>query len=300
MNNYMFKDKVLLTLLFSVFFSGFCAAQVPDRPLNYINDYSNILTHQEEILLNESIKQFEAKASRKIYVLIVGHKEEEDFTNYTKQIAQKWRVDQNEKDNSILLAFFYKKRKIRIEVGSELNSLVTGNLTEDIISYKMTPLIKQGEFYKATVSGVNALMEASMGKYKPEEDVEGNQVRFLIITSIIAFVFCSILFFLYLSKYKKLMALATKADARQKLESFHWKWVPAIIVFGIFFLLVLNYFTLELFGKNFAFLISMFLFFILIPFFGINLISLLKKGGLNFTSPARNENYGNTLNRGWV
>jgi uncharacterized membrane protein YgcG len=291
--------KFLLPLFIIVCLSGFCNAQIPDKPYNYINDYSNILTNEEERYLNDSLKLFEEKASKKIYVLIIGSAGVEDYTELTQKIADKWRSRQDlkEKDNSILVAFYYKKRKIRIEVGDGLESVVTDHLTADIISYKMTPLIKEGQYYRATVTGVNALMQASMGKYKPQQDVGANQGHLLLFSSSLAILFCIILFFLFLSKYRRLKKLAKNEPAMNTLESFHWKWIPTAIVFGVFFILVLNYFTLEILSKNIGFLVAMFLFFIVILFFILNLIALLRKDGLNIGSSG-GSNYGGGLSLG--
>jgi uncharacterized membrane protein YgcG len=288
--------KILLPLFIIVCLSGFCHAQIPDKPYNYINDYSNILTNEEERYLNDSLKLFEEKASKKIYVLIIGSAGVEDYTELTQKIADKWRLgqDKKEKDNSILVAFYYKKRKIRIEVGEGLQSVITDHLTADIISYKMTPLIKEGLYYRATVTGVNALMQASMGKYKPQQDVSANQGHLLIFVSSIVVVFCITLFFLFLSKYKRLKKLAKNETVRHSLESFHWKWIPTAIVFGAFFMLVLNYFMFDLLSKNIGFLIAMFLFFIVILFFILNLIALLRKDGLNIGSTG-SSNFGGGL-----
>jgi uncharacterized membrane protein YgcG len=294
MNDNIIKGVFLLIL---AFLSGPCIAQVPDKPYNYINDYSNILTNEEEKYLNDSLRLFEEKASKKIYVLIIGSAGVEDYTELTQKIADKWRIGQNNKDNSVLVAFYYKKRKIRIQVGSGLESVINENTTADIISYRMTPLIKEGQYYKATLSGVNALMQASMGKYKPQQDVGANQGRLLIFSSGIAFVFCIILFFLFLSKYKRLKKLPKNEVVLHSLESFHWKWIPTAIVFGIFFMLVLNYFALDIVSQNIGFLIPMFVFFILVLFFVLNLIALLRKDGLNINSTG-NSAFGSSLSLG--
>jgi uncharacterized membrane protein YgcG len=296
MNSFFVPTKTFFLFLFALLLSGMGMAQLPDKPYNYINDYSNILTNEEERFLNDSLKLFEEKAAKKIYVLIMGSSEVEDYTEHTQKIAEKWRTGAKGKDNSILVAFYYKKRKIRIEVGDQLHNIVTDHLTADIISYKMTPLIKEGQYYRATVSGINALMQASMGKYKPQQDVGANQRRLLWIISGIAFVFCLILLSLYLSKYQKLAKSKNQSvqSADTKLEAFRTKWIPTAIVFGFFYLFVINYFTFEFFGQNIGFLIILFLFFILTIFFILNLIALLRKDGLNLGTTG-SSNFGNSL-----
>jgi uncharacterized membrane protein YgcG len=294
MNGNIITIKFFLLFLIGSLLPGFCSAQIPDKPYNYINDYSNILTNEEERFLNDSLRLFEERASKKIYVLIIGSSDVEDFTEHTQKIADKWRTAQKGKDNSILVAFYYKKRKIRIEVGDQLKNLVTNHMTADIISYKMTPLIKEGQYYRATVNGINALMLASMGKYKPQQDVGANQSNLLWIIAGVTFVFCLVLFFLYLAKYKKMLRLKENSDIKHKLESFHWKWIPTASVFCIFYLFLLNYFTLGIFGDNIGFLIVLFLFFILIIFFVLNLIALVRKDGLNLGSTG-SSNFGSNL-----
>ncbi|MCB0853098.1 MAG: TPM domain-containing protein, partial [Bacteroidetes bacterium] len=100
-------------------------AQVPDQPSNYITDVANLLSEEEETLLNSTLKSFEDSTTNQIFVLLTQSLQGRNIEELTIETATRWGVGQKGKDNSLLIAFYVLDHHIRFEVGYGLEANLT-------------------------------------------------------------------------------------------------------------------------------------------------------------------------------
>jgi uncharacterized protein len=143
------------------------AAQIPEKPTKYLNDYAGIVSAQTADRLNRTLEDFEKQTSSQILVVIYPKLPAgaalEDFT---LRAAEAWKPGLEKKDNGAILFIFRDDRKMRIEVGYGLEGAIPDLIAKRIIDNEISPRFRSGDFNGGVAAGANALMQAARGEYK--------------------------------------------------------------------------------------------------------------------------------------
>ncbi|MBN1634704.1 MAG: TPM domain-containing protein [Ignavibacteria bacterium] len=167
------KKLLYLILLFSVTgtaFSFTAAESVSDSTVKitqYVTDETGILTSQEINQLRQTLKNFEDSTSNQIVVYIIKSLNGMPIEMVSYDIAEKNGIGQRGKNNGALLLIAMNDRRMRIEVGYGLEGALPDALCGRIINDEITPSFKNENYYEGIVKGVNAIMSATKGEYKP-------------------------------------------------------------------------------------------------------------------------------------
>jgi uncharacterized protein len=169
--------------------------EIPAPPRTWVSDYADLLSSSEEELLNERLKTFEDTTSNQIVLAIFPDAQGYPVEEFSIQLAEKWLVGQKGRDNGIILAVFLDERIIRIEVGYGLEDVVPDAIASQITRNVIPPYFREGKYYQGIYMGVEALMQATAGKYQsiPGEMDEGRGDSDFPFTLLIFFI---IIFFL--------------------------------------------------------------------------------------------------------
>ena len=167
--------------------------QVPPAPQGYVNDYATLISSQERQVLEEKLKNFDLATGVQVFVAIFPSLEGESLEDFSIRLAEKWKVGQKNKDNGVILLIFKNDRKLRIEVGYGLESVLTDALTHSIINREITPYFKQGLYAAGISSGLDAIFKAAQGEYEAvappkkvdEDDFDWAYLFFLLIFIVI-------------------------------------------------------------------------------------------------------------------
>jgi uncharacterized protein len=136
--------------------------QVPNpRQVNgtWVTDMADILSPATEAELNQIINQLEVKNGTEIAVVTVP---ETSPSATPKQFAttlfNHWHIGKAEKDNGVLFLISKGDRRVEIETGYGVESILPNALVGDIISQEITPRFKQGDYNGGTIAGTKALL----------------------------------------------------------------------------------------------------------------------------------------------
>jgi len=162
------------------------AQQIPDAPDQYVADYVDLLSMDEENLLNTNLRAYEDSTSNQLIVAIFQNAQGYAVEEFTIRLAEKWLVGQKNRDNGIILAIFVEERKIRIEVGYGLEDMVTDAVAIQIAQNIISPYFKEGQYGPGISAGVDALMRAAAGKFeglgeRPSSSKEKNGFPFVLL-----------------------------------------------------------------------------------------------------------------------
>ncbi len=144
------------------------AFSIPDKPRDYVHDDAEILTTDQETSLIKKLKGFDQDTSNQLVVATFPSLEGESLEYASIQIAKKWKMGQQSKDNGLLLLIIPKDRQLRIEVGHGLESVITDAYARRIIEEKIKPAFRAGNFYQGIDDAVDTLILASQGSYEKE------------------------------------------------------------------------------------------------------------------------------------
>ncbi len=144
------------------------AENFPSKPKNYVTDIADILTDNEERLLNEKLHRFEDSTSNQLFIYIAKSLDDKNLEDYSRTIFNTWGIGQKDKNNGVLVAIFIEDRKFRIQVGYGLEASLPSTLTKQIQDEDMRPLCKEKDYYAGIDKGVDKLIYYSKNEFKPK------------------------------------------------------------------------------------------------------------------------------------
>lgn len=137
---------------------------VPKKPRDYVTDRAGILPAADARALNARLAQFERETSNQVLVFVdEALPPDTPMEEMTSAAIRHWGVGQQGKDNGAIFFVFMKDRKMRIEVGYGLESVLTDARSKRIISEVITPRFQQDQMAEGIESGALAMMDVTRG-----------------------------------------------------------------------------------------------------------------------------------------
>jgi uncharacterized protein len=138
---------------FLVTLPAFAKTTIPSKPYLYVKDEADVLSTDEEDDLNKMLSEYDKKTSNQIAVLLVETTGSESIEKYSYQVATKWGIGQDDKDNGILITIATDDHKDRIEVGKGLEECVTDARSGHILrSDEVKTAFRNEQWYEGTKS----------------------------------------------------------------------------------------------------------------------------------------------------
>lgn len=144
------------------------ALEIPARPEGYVSDDAAMISPTERARLEARLHQFENETSNQIVVVTFPTLEGEVLEDFSIRLAEAWKIGQKDKDNGVILLLFKNDRKVRIEVGYGLESVLPDATCKLIIEEKIVPRFREGKFDEGVERAVEAIMAATKGEYHGE------------------------------------------------------------------------------------------------------------------------------------
>lgn len=142
-------------------------AQIPEKPdpPKLVNDFAEVLTSEEEQILEDKLLQYEQASSTQIAVVTVATLNGYAVEQFSYELAKKWGIGQKGKNNGVLVLMSLTDKKIRIEVGYGLEAVLPDVVAKRIIRETMKPAFRVGEFYKGIDDATSLIMEAASNEF---------------------------------------------------------------------------------------------------------------------------------------
>jgi uncharacterized protein len=143
------------------------AEVIPPKPAGYFNDYANVVPKAKALQLNEKLAQFERETSNQVVVAVYRKMESDsDVADYTRRIAEAWKVGQADKRNGAVLFVFVDDRKMFIQVGYGLEGALPDVTAFDITERHIKPRFRTGDYAGGLDEGVDLILQGIRGEYK--------------------------------------------------------------------------------------------------------------------------------------
>jgi uncharacterized protein len=156
MKRSIFIKFIITFLLFSFTVAILSALQVPELQAR-INDYAGLLSETEKTKLESYLTYVENNSGAQIALLTIPSLQGDSLESYSIRVADKWKLGEKGKDNGVLLLIALEEKKIRIEVGYGLESVLTDAATGYIIREIMVPSFKKGNYEQGIAEGLAAI-----------------------------------------------------------------------------------------------------------------------------------------------
>ena len=167
MRENLFRRILFLIVLVLLTLDCLAREVMPPKPANYFNDYAAVVRTATAQSLNRTLEDFEKSNSSQIVVAVFPRMQtDSSLEDYTRRIAETWKVGQQGKNNGAVLFVFVQDRRMRIEVGYGLEGALPDALGKRIVDDEIAPHFKRGDYDGGLTAGVTALLQAARGEYK--------------------------------------------------------------------------------------------------------------------------------------
>ena len=128
-------------------------------------------------------------------VITINSLDGNEIALYATELAHKWGVGQQGKDNGVVVLVAKEDRRMTIRTGYGVEHLLTDAFSRRIIENIMTPAFKQGNYYKGLDEGTSAIIQIMSGEYQGEQNDQEPEGRipalFIVIIFIVIFLILS-------------------------------------------------------------------------------------------------------------
>lgn len=134
-----------------------------------IVDVAHIMPADLAAQLTQELEAHETKTGNQVAVLILPALEGEPLEPFSHRVATTWALGRKGRDNGVLLLIALRERKIRIEVGYELEGTLTDLRSARIIRNDMVPRFRAGDMPGGIAAGVRAILHTIEGTGQPAD-----------------------------------------------------------------------------------------------------------------------------------
>jgi len=145
--------------------------QVP-KLTGRVNDYAGILSASEKAELERMLRETEEATSAQVALLTIPSLSGDVLEDFAMRVVENWKLGQQGEDNGVLLLVTMAERKIRIEVGYGLESILTDAKSGYIIRNNIIPQFKNGDYF----SGIRSGLSTVTGIIKKDFDITPEQL----------------------------------------------------------------------------------------------------------------------------
>ncbi|MDH7515566.1 MAG: TPM domain-containing protein [Bacteroidota bacterium] len=155
---------------------GVTAARAQEVPFlaGRVVDEAHLLSPTAVEEFERTLKAYEDSTGNQFVVLTIASLENGSLEEYAHRVAETWKLGKKGVDNGALLLVVRESRKIRIEVGYGLEASLTDAVCSFIISEKITPRFRAGDYDGGVRDGILAMIAAADGTLDTSRGSEWN------------------------------------------------------------------------------------------------------------------------------
>lgn len=124
------------------------------RGNGYVSDPADIISANEEQVINQMLWELEQKSTAQIAVVMLPSIGNEVPKNFAVDLFEEWGIGQAETDNGLLILTVMDQRRTEFEVGYGLEPILTDAVCLRIGTDEIVPFFKQGRFGAGIVSAL--------------------------------------------------------------------------------------------------------------------------------------------------
>ena len=122
-----------------------------------VMDLANVLKTSEIEILKGKTVYLEMATTTPLAILIIPDLHGEVLEKYSLRVANTWKLGRCDINNGVLILVVMKDRKLRIEIGLGLESILTNETCKRIIEESIIPFFKTGDFNGGLDSGLTSI-----------------------------------------------------------------------------------------------------------------------------------------------
>ncbi|BCW92861.1 MAG: hypothetical protein KatS3mg007_0755 [Thermoanaerobaculum sp.] len=136
-----------------------------------VNDLVGLLNEETRARLEQKLAGLEQATGAQMAVLIIPSLEGENLEDFSHRVASTWQLGQKGKDNGVLFLIAKNDRKMRLEVGYGLESVLTDATCRRILDNLVRPHFRAGRFDAGVEEAVAAVAALISGEKQVDQVV---------------------------------------------------------------------------------------------------------------------------------
>jgi uncharacterized protein len=166
------------------------ASAEPDFPqlTGRVVDDAKLLSDSDKTALTIDLKALEDKSSDQLVVVTLPSLQGYPIEEFGYQLGRHWGIGTAKLNNGVLLIVAPNERKVRIEVGTGLEGMLTDALSRVIIENSILPRFRDGDFPGGIKNGVRDIASTLTGdsaeveaRARAREDAESPAIPWFFI-----------------------------------------------------------------------------------------------------------------------
>jgi uncharacterized protein len=144
------------------------ASDLPPSPARHFTDKSHTLLSKDADALDGLLQKYERDSGNQFVVWMDQHlPPHTTLEAHATRVFNHWGIGQKDRNNGVLLLVFIADHKMRLETGLAMEKVLPDSLCAKIINHEIVPLFRKGEYGAGLRAGVEAVIAATHGKYRP-------------------------------------------------------------------------------------------------------------------------------------
>lgn len=139
---------------------GFVRADlaIPPTPDHYVTDNAAALSSTMRTALESELRTYEQQSGHQVIVWIGQTTGEVPLEDWTSEAGHRWKIGHKGKDDGVILFWFMKDHKVRIEVGYGAEGKLPDATAKQIVDDDIVPKMKAGDVDDAVRAGVESVI----------------------------------------------------------------------------------------------------------------------------------------------
>lgn len=136
----------------------------------YIADYSGVFTEDTENYILEQAVALNQETKAQVVVVAIPETQDKSLEGYSYQLANNWKIGDEERDNGVLILFTTKEPHVRLEIGKGLEGCLSDAKSGRILDEWAVDAQDNGRWNEAarnTFTAVAKEVYAEYGKESP-------------------------------------------------------------------------------------------------------------------------------------
>lgn len=162
--------------------------------VNFVSDFADVLSEEEEQMLNAKIKAIRDSTVTEIAIVIESSLNGQDEFDRSLAFAREYKVGAKGVNSGVLLYVAIQDRKIFIQTADKTQGELTDYIARLIIEKSIKPEFKKENYYQGLDNAVESIGQVLKGEFNPEKlKKKGkNSIFTILFLIILVIVFLSI------------------------------------------------------------------------------------------------------------
>ena len=180
-------ETLFFYLVISFFYAQALGQDFPEKPVppRLVSDFAEILSSSERKSLENKLSNYDDTTSTQIAIVTLKSLGGYEVAEYSFELAERWGIGQEGKDNGILILVAIDDRKLWIATGYGLEEFVPDAMANRIVDRTLRPNFRNNNFYRGLDEATSILMSLLSGQFIAEPQAKGLPIGMFIIAMLI-------------------------------------------------------------------------------------------------------------------